>query len=316
MNKQRNFGWLFVVLWCLMACGTALAQTSNQVIPAIPPGYEIVEGDLIMPSRVVQALRQAEARSLAAAPEANYGGRLWPNNGLVLYQFQSVCAPSSSCIGAPRSGCVAPADQARMRAAMDEVEKISAVRFRQCTGNSCPTHFNYINVRDSTNDFRPVSNDDNRCVSNAGNSSPVGMVGNTGQNLNIFQWTSTDSAGTVTDNKWLIVHELMHALGIYHEQARRDRDTYIRAICGNVRGGCMGTTFDTNFSKLEGIDYGTYDFDSLMQYDECTFTISNSCPNDMTLPNDGRTVIVRAPYDGEWQSKIGQLTHFSSGLTR
>lgn len=61
-----------------------------------------------------------------------------------------------------------------------------------------------------------------------------------------------------------IIHELMHALGIVHEQSRKDRDQYIKILWDNIRDGA-----EHNFDKprVETVDYGVpYNSRSVMHY--------------------------------------------------
>ena len=321
MNKNMKTRIWRLMLLSLLACGcvtlTALAQTSGQPVkpePAIPDGYVIVDGDIVMPKRVVEALREAVRLGVAAAPEANYRVKLW-TRGHIPYQFQTVCAPSSTCANAPPSGCVSPANQTIMRAAMNVLENVANVKFLSCPNNRCREGWNYLNIRDTTNDTTPISPTNNTCQNDSKNSSQVGMVGGS-QNLNIVSWTGATA-------QWIIIHELLHALGIYHEQSRLDRDTYVEIFCANVQGGCLPPTnelFKANFS-IEGVAYGPYDFDSLMHYGQCDFSANPSCPTPppppapgqpAMFPDGGITIRVKEPFRSQWQTRIGQRALLSA----
>ncbi len=312
-----------LILLSLLACGCvtppALAQTSGQPVkpePAIPDGYVIVDGDIVMPKRVVEALRDAERLGVAAAPEANYGGKLW-TRGHIPYQFQTVCAATSTCANAPPSGCVSAANQAIMRAAMNVLEGVANVRFLPCPNNRCREGWSYLNIRDTTNDTTPISPTNNTCQNDSKNSSQVGMVGGA-QNLNMVSWTGASA-------QWIIIHELLHALGIYHEHGRADRNTYVdvTSLCNNIQNGCLGDLYKNQLELMKGVSYGPYDFDSLMHYGQCAFSSNPNCPGPNPMNPQGITIRVRSPYNEQlspdgihWQhngqSAIGQLSRLSA----
>ena len=60
-------------------------------------------------------------------------------------------------------------------------------------------------------------------------------------------------------------HEFMHALGLFHEQSRPDRDTYVYINLTDVSPGTEG-----NFNKydfdLVSIEDVPYDYESVMHY--------------------------------------------------
>ncbi|OWA55477.1 putative Zinc metalloproteinase nas-38 [Hypsibius exemplaris] len=66
----------------------------------------------------------------------------------------------------------------------------------------------------------------------------------------------------------LIEHELMHAIGFYHEQSRRDRNTFVDINYSNIKEGDKdqfaifpdSTTFDLEYDFKSVMHYGEYDF--------------------------------------------------------
>jgi uncharacterized protein (TIGR03437 family) len=325
-NKNRFGFWQIALLSFLasvisMALEPAHAQIERQrkeIIPGIPEGFTIVEGDIQIPIDVINAMRSGE-KSKTNAPQATYQIRPWPN-GVVPFLFQDTAAATSSCAGAPLSGFVSPANRTAMRNAMAVIEAAANVSFRECANNSCgrgnPPH---LLIRDSTNDT--TAGRGNVCQSSSGNSSEVGYKGR-GQNVNIVSWTGTASQG-------IIIHELMHALGFEHEQSRPDRDAYVdvASYCANVIGGCMGDTYKVNFPIEAGATaYGYYDFNSVMHYGQCDFSRNDGTVPDPTtgrpapacptvspaFPADGGvTIRVKEPYWTQWQGAIGQRAGLS-----
>ncbi|KAJ8890676.1 hypothetical protein PR048_010185 [Dryococelus australis] len=72
------------------------------------------------------------------------------------------------------------------------------------------------------------------------------------------------------------IHELMHTLGLFHEQARADRDTYVRVHEDNI---CKG--YKKNFKKqsLENTTYAfEYDYNSIMHYGKYFFSKKRGKP--------------------------------------
>ena len=60
------------------------------------------------------------------------------------------------------------------------------------------------------------------------------------------------------------MHEIMHALGFYHEHARSDRDQYIKIIDKNVRKGKHGNfNFQNDDDSTRNFNY---DYNSIMHY--------------------------------------------------
>ncbi len=95
-------------------------------------------------------------------------------------------------------------------------------------------------------------------------------------------------------NTMMIIHELGHLLGLWHEQARKDRDLYVEVLWENVREDHYH-----NFDKRveDGQNQGAYDYDSIMHYSEMAFS-----------KNGEPTLVPRIQ-----GVQIGQRTHLSAG---
>ncbi len=65
------------------------------------------------------------------------------------------------------------------------------------------------------------------------------------------------------------VHELGHALGMWHEQSRADRNSFVRIVWENI-----DEDFKHNFDQhlTDGKDFGEYDYQSIMHYGSMAFS--------------------------------------------
>ncbi len=172
-----------------------------------------------------------------------------------------------------------PSNQADALAAMALIEGVSSMTFVARTSET-----DYVVFTDA-----------------GGNNSFIGRIGGP-QTININAWSV----------HYVIVHEIMHAMGIYHEQSRPDRNTFVQINSGNIcQNCCSGGPCDGNFDIEAGASIvGPYDFDSVMHYGQCFFS---TCGNCQANPGACSTITVLPPNDVVWQNAIGQSDHFSAG---
>lgn len=239
----------------------------------IPDGYTVIDGDILMPTDYVEAVLRGQNFS-PNTPQATYTTNIW-RSGVPPFEIRGI-------VPFEFDANVTAANQSAMISAMAVLETAANVDFQQCPSNVCIfSQNNFVHIQNST-----------------GNNSQVGMIGGE-QFINISNW------GT----QFIIVHELLHCLGFFHEQQRPDRNTFIQINCANVQGGCNGTIYNANFNLLGALTYGAYDFDSVMHYDQCGFSID--CPSGATCTCTNTVMTVLAPNQGQ-QTLIGQRTHLSS----
>ncbi|GEM49277.1 M12 family metallopeptidase [Deinococcus cellulosilyticus] len=95
----------------------------------------------------------------------------------------------------------------------------------------------------------------------------------------------------------VIQHEMGHAVGLFHEQSRCDRDNFVTIQWANIKSGYSG-----NFNKACGntvSDYGTYNYKSVMHYGAYGFS------------SNGKPTIV--PKNGVALTDIGQREALDAG---
>ncbi|XP_072401831.1 protein tolkin-like [Diabrotica undecimpunctata] len=120
----------------------------------------------------------------------------------------------------------------------------------------------------------------------------VGKRGNGGQAISI---------GKNCDKFGIIVHELGHVVGFWHEHTRPDRDKHVNIIRENIMSGQ-----EYNFNKLSEDEVNSlgvpYDYDSIMHYARNTF--SKGTYLDTIQPID---------VPGRKRPEIGQRVRLSEG---
>ena len=93
----------------------------------------------------------------------------------------------------------------------------------------------------------------------------------------------------------IIVHELLHAVGFWHEQSRPDRDAYIQINWSNVLPG-----YEAEFySRPDAIDTMNmpYDYYSIMHYRYNTFAIDPYQPTLIPTDNSVNQFLMGTRHD-------------------
>ncbi len=108
-----------------------------------------------------------------------------------------------------------------------------------------------------------------KCIDDDGSgragSSPVGRQRNGSNILELIKGKFTEAT---------VIHELMHALGVWHEQSRLDRDNFVEIRFDNVKD-------DSKFNfQTEGNSTArsAYDYCSIMHYSAMAFAKDNTKP--------------------------------------
>ncbi|MBU4213797.1 MAG: M12 family metallopeptidase [Actinobacteria bacterium] len=132
-------------------------------------------------------------------------------------------------------------DQFRVTDALAHWTANTAVHFVQRTPANAGTYPNYVHF-----------------FAGGGCYSTVGMVGGR-QDISLGAGCSTGNA----------IHEIGHTIGLWHEQSREDRDSFVTIVWANI-DPAMAHNFDQHIS--DGDDLGAYDYGSVMHYPATAFS--------------------------------------------
>lgn len=196
--------------------------------------YEIVDGFVIVGGDMIVG----RAEDLGRRSTTRVGGR-WPS-GQVQFAFDG------SVPAADRTAARDAAALLESETPLDFVEILNPCSYPD---NACAE--DYILIRNWSNSFGQSAT--------PGGAGQVGYLG--GQQI-INEPSGFSQSG--------FLHELMHAIGMYHEQERYDRDSYVQ-----FRPECTLDDKEGNFNKRSdpAVDFGTYDFASIMHYRSSSFVV-------------------------------------------
>jgi astacin len=132
-------------------------------------------------------------------------------------------------------------NQARITDAIKNWEEKTSIRFVQRTTANAKQYPNYVYFVPSTGCW-----------------SYVGMQGGK-QQIGLADGCSTGNT----------IHEIGHAIGLWHEQSRIDRDDYVTILYENI---IPSTIFNFDKHISDGMDIGDYDYASIMHYPRKAFS--------------------------------------------
>ena len=147
-------------------------------------------------------------------------------------------------------------NQQRVHDAIDEIEKHTSIRFVERTTANQSRFSNYIHFFEGDGCW-----------------SSVGMRGGR-QRISLAAGCGFGAS----------VHEILHALGLWHEQSREDRNSHVTINFPNI---LPGREHNFNQHIVDGDDIEYYDFGSIMHYGRFAFT-ANGLPT--IEPIGGQTI--------------------------
>ncbi|EPX77309.1 hypothetical protein thalar_03031 [Litoreibacter arenae DSM 19593] len=184
-------------------------------------------------------------------------------------------------------------NQSRVQQAIAHWQSKTKIRFVRRTSANASRYPDYVNFRVASGCWSYVGR--------RGGKQDIGLAGGCGLGATI--------------------HEIGHAVGLWHEQSREDRNSHVRINYANIQPGR-----EHNFNQhiTDGDDYGRYDYGSIMHYGATAFS-RNGQPTIVPLQagatigqrsglSAGDVAAVRAMYPNLEPSRSWLGTQFTGRL--
>lgn len=213
----------------------------DQIVEYLDYGdYGLIEGDIYVNKQASVSTSITNDSSIAG-PVVSHGAvpihlsSRWPD-GIVRYTIDSSAITATTVI----------------YQAIAHIEAVTNVRFIQvpapepCSGWGCPNPYpeGYVNF-----------------FSGQGCYSLIGYQGGRKQNI---------SLGRGCKVLGVVLHEILHTLGLYHEHSRSDRDNYVTVHYENIPSHIV-PQFRKQLAS-QTLNIGPYDFSSIMHYGNKAFS--------------------------------------------